>query len=144
MRHLLTFILISLRHNNYPRQTYITSLYITSFWGRDESFRFGGQSSKLRWNCSSGNSTLKSLTAEAYRTRRLASSSVSSSFSVVFFNFQFYSQFFKTINFFSLYNVTIALEVFLNDMRYINPGFTYLLTYLLTYVDPSHTQCWLG
>ena len=27
-------------------------------------------------------------------------------------------------------NVTIALEVFLNDMRYINPRFTYLLTYL--------------
>jgi len=26
-----------------------------------------------------------------------------------------------------------ALEVFLNDMRYINPRFTYLLTYLLTY-----------
>jgi len=25
-----------------------------------------------------------------------------------------------------------ALEVFLNDMRYINPRFTYLLTYLLT------------
>ena len=24
-----------------------------------------------------------------------------------------------------------ALEVFLNDMRYINPRFTYLLTYLL-------------
>jgi len=27
---------------------------------------------------------------------------------------------------------TLALEVFLNDMRYINPRFTYLLTYLLT------------
>jgi len=26
----------------------------------------------------------------------------------------------------------VALEVFLNDMRYINPRFTYLLTYLLT------------
>jgi len=26
----------------------------------------------------------------------------------------------------------LALEVFLNDMRYINPRFTYLLTYLLT------------
>jgi len=25
---------------------------------------------------------------------------------------------------------TSALEVFLNDMRYINPRFTYLLTYL--------------
>jgi len=25
-----------------------------------------------------------------------------------------------------------ALEVFLNDMRYINPRFTYLLTYLLS------------
>jgi len=25
-----------------------------------------------------------------------------------------------------------ALEVFLNDMRYINPRFTYLLTYLQT------------
>ena len=25
-----------------------------------------------------------------------------------------------------------SLEVFLNDMRYINPRFTYLLTYLLT------------
>ena len=30
-------------------------------------------------------------------------------------------------------NVTSALEVFLNDMRYINPRFTYLLTYLLTH-----------
>jgi len=29
-------------------------------------------------------------------------------------------------------NVTSALEVFLNVMRYINPRFTYLLTYLLT------------
>ena len=28
-------------------------------------------------------------------------------------------------------SVTSALEVFLNDMRYINPRFTYLLTYLL-------------
>jgi len=28
-------------------------------------------------------------------------------------------------------NVTSALEVFLNDMRYINPRFTYLLTYPL-------------
>ena len=28
-------------------------------------------------------------------------------------------------------NVTSALEVFLNVMRYINPRFTYLLTYLL-------------
>jgi len=27
-------------------------------------------------------------------------------------------------------NVTSALEVFLNDMRYINSHFTYLLTYL--------------
>ena len=27
-------------------------------------------------------------------------------------------------------NVTSALEVFLNDMRYINLRFTYLLTYL--------------
>jgi len=26
-------------------------------------------------------------------------------------------------------NVTSALELFLNDMRYINPRFTYLLTY---------------
>ena len=26
-------------------------------------------------------------------------------------------------------NVTSALKVFLNDMRYINPRFTYLLTY---------------
>jgi len=26
-------------------------------------------------------------------------------------------------------NVISALEVFLNDMRYINPRFTYLLTY---------------
>ena len=26
-----------------------------------------------------------------------------------------------------------ALEVFLNDMRYINPRFAYLLTYLLTH-----------
>jgi len=26
-----------------------------------------------------------------------------------------------------------ALEVFLNDMRYVNPRFTYLLTYLLTW-----------
>jgi len=31
-------------------------------------------------------------------------------------------------------NVTSALEVFLNDMRYINPRFTYLL-YLLTISD---------
>ena len=29
-------------------------------------------------------------------------------------------------------SVTSALEVFLNVMRYINPRFTYLLTYLLT------------
>jgi len=29
-----------------------------------------------------------------------------------------------------------ALEVFLNDMRYINPRFTYLLTYLLTIPQP--------
>ena len=29
-------------------------------------------------------------------------------------------------------NITCTLEVFLNDMRYINPRFTYLLTYLLT------------
>ena len=28
-------------------------------------------------------------------------------------------------------NVTSALEVFLNVMRYINPRFTYLLTYIL-------------
>jgi len=35
---------------------------------------------------------------------------------------------------FSLFtNVTSALEVFLNVMRYINPRFTYLLTYLLTH-----------
>jgi len=27
-----------------------------------------------------------------------------------------------------------ALEVFLNDMRYINPRFTYLLTYLPAYL----------
>ena len=32
-----------------------------------------------------------------------------------------------------------ALEVFLNDMRYINPRFTYLLTYLLCpFVCPFH------
>ena len=29
--------------------------------------------------------------------------------------------------------VDSALEVFINDMRYINPRFTYLLTYLLIY-----------
>ena len=29
-----------------------------------------------------------------------------------------------------LTNMTSALEVFLNDMRCINPRFTYLLTYL--------------
>ena len=38
-----------------------------------------------------------------------------------------------------------ALEVFLNDMRYINPRFTYLLTYLLTKVArrrrPAEAQC---
>jgi len=28
-------------------------------------------------------------------------------------------------------DISSALEVFLNDMRYINPRFTYLLTYLL-------------
>jgi len=32
------------------------------------------------------------------------------------------------------YSLPSALEVFLNDMRYINPRFTYLLTYLLTYL----------
>ena len=39
-------------------------------------------------------------------------------------------------------NVTSALEVFLNDMRYINPRFTYLLTYLLTREQTStnHTE----
>ena len=31
-------------------------------------------------------------------------------------------------------NVTSALEVFLNVMRYINPRFTYLLTYLFIYL----------
>jgi len=30
------------------------------------------------------------------------------------------------------YIVTNSLSAFLNGMRYINPGFTYLLTYLLT------------
>jgi len=29
-----------------------------------------------------------------------------------------------------------ALEVFLNDMRYINPRFTYLLTYLPRPINP--------
>jgi len=29
-----------------------------------------------------------------------------------------------------------TLEVFLNDMRYINPRFTYLLTYLLKATTP--------
>jgi len=33
-----------------------------------------------------------------------------------------------------------ALEVFLNDMRYINLRFTYLLTYLLTYLPPLPWQ----
>jgi len=32
-----------------------------------------------------------------------------------------------------MFRAVSALEVFLNDMRYINPRFTYLLTYLLTY-----------
>jgi len=32
-----------------------------------------------------------------------------------------------------------ALELFINDMRYINPRFTYLLTYLLTLCLPRWT-----
>ena len=34
-----------------------------------------------------------------------------------------------------------ALEVFLNDMRYINPRFTYLLTYLLTCTHRDVAWC---
>jgi len=40
-----------------------------------------------------------------------------------------------------------ALEVFLNDMRYINPRFTYLLTYLHTHLfngPLSGTTQWAG
>ena len=33
-----------------------------------------------------------------------------------------------------------GLKVFLNDMRYINPRFTYLLTYLLTLQFNRHRQ----
>jgi len=40
-------------------------------------------------------------------------------------------------------NVTSALEVFLNDMRYINLCFTYLLTYLLSpdFIS-EHVNCY--
>jgi len=38
----------------------------------------------------------------------------------------------------SLVSLVSALEVFLNDMRYINPRFTYLLTYLLSCVFLTH------
>jgi len=40
-------------------------------------------------------------------------------------------------------HVTSALEVFLNDMRYINSRFTYLFTYLLTFTllcSTRHTK----
>jgi len=44
--------------------------------------------------------------------------------------FDSFKQFLKTIIFSQLFtNVTSVLEVFLNVMRYINPRFTYLLTY---------------
>jgi len=35
----------------------------------------------------------------------------------------------------------LGLEVFLNDMRYINPRFTYLLTYSLVRVVGSTADC---
>jgi len=38
-------------------------------------------------------------------------------------------------------NVSSALEVFLNDMHYINSRFTYLLTYLLTYTQAVEHFC---
>jgi len=44
-------------------------------------------------------------------------------------SFDSFRQFLKTI-LLAFTSVTSALEVFLNGMRYINPRFTYLLTYL--------------
>jgi len=38
-------------------------------------------------------------------------------------------------------NVTSTLEVFLGDMRYISPRFTYLLTYLLNNVVTKRVRC---
>jgi len=45
----------------------------------------------------------------------------------------YYHQFIIIIIIIFIRIVIIALEVFLNDVRYINQLFTYLLTYLLTY-----------
>jgi len=54
----------------------------------------------------------------------------------------------KDTNFSCKNRPTSALEVFLNDMRYINPRFTYLLTYLphthyiYNFISPSYvTLC---
>ena len=38
---------------------------------------------------------------------------------------------------------SMPLEVFLNDMRYINPRFTYLLTYLHVVFFWSRVRCWV-
>ena len=38
-------------------------------------------------------------------------------------------------------NTGSALEVFLNDMRYINPRFTYLLTYASTELRQPRSAC---
>jgi len=40
--------------------------------------------------------------------------------------------------------LTVDLEVFLNDMRYINPRFTYLLTYLTLGLEAWHKGLGLG
>jgi len=53
--------------------------------------------------------------------------------------FDSFKKFLKTILLVST-NVTSALEVFLNDMRYINSRFTYFLSYLLT----STLRCIVG